>query len=219
MDDRAGPRLRHVQVLPVIAVAHLVPAPVNPRDPSCHRLLAGLRLWTHDEPRRAGFEREREAATVRRPGDLADRTIARRADRPRRAGLSIRTKRPDAQPGGVAIGPAVLRPSVVQVRLAERPSEGDGGAIGRYAQPRIAHRPGRQLEGLADPREGHEPQVRAVSVAVDEPAHDHGESPIPRDVVLLEHDLRADDGLGICPARHDVSVPAVSATALSPDPV
>jgi hypothetical protein len=42
---------------------------------------------------------------------------------------------------------------------------------------------------------------------VDESPDDHGEPAIGRQVVLLEHDLGSDDGLGIGSARHGESVP------------
>ena len=91
---------------------------------------------------------------------------------------------------------------VVQASGRERPAERDGGAVWRDARRRVAHAAGRQLDRLARAGERHQPEVRPVSIAVNEAAHDHGEAPVRRDVVLLEHDLRSDDGLGIGSARH-----------------
>ena len=100
----AARRLDDVQVGPPIERALLVPLPVEASDPASRRRVVALRLRPDEEPRRIDLDGQREPGSVRRPGDLADRAVPRRANGPRRAGRgSVRGERQHAEAGDLVL--------------------------------------------------------------------------------------------------------------------
>ena len=173
--SRASARRDQPDLVPAVPVADFVGAPVGTSD-SSRRHDPTLRLGSDDRASRRPGRHEREPGPVRRPAELRHAVLGHPQD-PWFAAVE-RTHHD-------------RRRSVRFVR--ERAEEREPPAVGADARRRVADGACRQGDRRAGPSEVDQVKVGPVCLRAHEAPDDDGATATGKRVVLLEHDLAAQE--------------------------